>query len=190
MFTHLCTLHASFLAAAAPVSEAAAKNGLGKIGATAVVFFLLFIVLSLGITFWAARHTRTTSDFFVAGGGISAWQNGFALAGDFMSAASFLGIAGLVAKSGFDGLMYSTGFLVGWPLVLFLIAESLRAIGKYTFADVVAYRLRAKTRPDRGGLRDGGRGHRFTSSRKWSARASSSSSCSGRATRCRSSWWA
>ena len=134
----------SALLAAAPVSAEAAKHGLGKIGPTAIIFFLVFILLSLGITYWAARRTRTTSDFFVAGGGITAWQNGFALAGDFMSAASFLGIAGLVAKSGFDGLMYSTGFLVGWPLVLFLIAESLRAIGKYTFADVVAYRLRQK----------------------------------------------
>ena len=127
-----------------PPSPKTPPNGLGKIGTTAIIFFLVFIVLSLGITYWAARRTRTTSDFFVAGGGITAWQNGFALAGDFMSAASFLGIAGLVAKSGFDGLMYSTGFLVGWPLVLFLIAESLRAIGKYTFADVVAYRLRQK----------------------------------------------
>ena len=134
----------SLLLAAAPVSEEAAKHGLGKIGPTAIIFFFVFIAISLGITYWAARRTRTTSDFFVAGGGVTAWQNGFALAGDFMSAASFLGIAGLVAKSGFDGLMYSTGFLVGWPLVLFLIAESLRAIGKYTFADVVAYRLRQK----------------------------------------------
>ena len=142
--TNLFSPLSSALLAAAPVSAEAAKHGLGKIGPTAIVFFLAFILLSLGITYWAARRTRTTSDFFVAGGGITAWQNGFALAGDFMSAASFLGIAGLVAKSGFDGLMYSTGFLVGWPLVLFLIAESLRAIGKYTFADVVAYRLRQK----------------------------------------------
>ena len=143
----MTTLHSSLfalLAAAAPVNEEAAKFGLGKIGTTAIVFFLSFIILSLGITYWAARKTRTTSDFFVAGGNITAWQNGLALAGDYMSAASFLGIAGLVAKNGFDGLMYSTGFLVGWPLVLFLIAESLRAIGKYTFADVVAYRLRQK----------------------------------------------
>lgn len=126
------------------VSAEAAKQELGKIGPTAIIFFLVFILLSLGITYWAARRTRTTSDFFVAGGAVTAGQNGFALAGDFMSAASFLGIAGLVAKSGFDGLLYSTGFLVGWPLVLFLIAGSLRAIGKYTFADVVAYRLRQK----------------------------------------------
>ena len=125
-------------------SAEAVRNDLGHIGPTAIAFFLVFIVLSLGITYWAARHTRTTSDFYTAGGGITGWQNGLALAGDYMSAASFLGIAGLVAKSGFDGLLYSTGFLVGWPLVLFLIAESLRSIGKYTFADVVAYRLRQK----------------------------------------------
>ena len=144
MTTLLSSAAAVFLAAAPPVSEEAAKLGLGKIGPTAIIFFLVFIALSLGITYWAARRTRTTSDYFVAGGGVTAWQNGFALAGDFMSAASFLGIAGLVAKSGFDGLLYSTGFLVGWPLVLFLIAESLRAIGKYTFADVVAYRLQQR----------------------------------------------
>ncbi len=107
-------------------------------------FFFVFIALSLGITYWAAGRTRSAGDFYAAGHSVSGWQNGFALAGDFMSAASFLGIAGLVAKSGFDGLLYSTGFLVGWPLVLFLIAGSLRAVGKYTFADVVAYRLRQK----------------------------------------------
>lgn len=120
------------------------KGELGHIGPTAKIFFFVFIAASLGITYWAARRTRTTSDYYTAGGSISGVQNGFALAGDYMSAASFLGIAGLVAKSGFDGLLYSTGFLVGWPLVLFLIAESLRAVGKYTFADVVAYRLNQK----------------------------------------------
>ena len=118
------------------------KADLGHIGPTAITFFFLFIALSLGITYWAARRTKSTSDFYAAGHSVTGWQNGFALAGDFMSAASFLGIAGLVAKSGFDGLLYSTGFLVGWPLVLFLIAGALRSIGKYTFADVVAYRLR------------------------------------------------
>ncbi len=122
----------------------AAKGELGHIGPTAIAFFFVFITLSLGITYWAARRTRSTSDFFVAGGNVTGWQNGLALAGDFMSAASFLGIAGKVALTGFDGLLYSTGFLVGWPLVLFLIAGSLRAIGKYTFADVVAYRLNQK----------------------------------------------
>ena len=136
------TFLASLNLLAAEVVEV--QKDLGHIGPTAKIFFFVFIAGSLGITYWAAGRTRTTSDYYTAGGSISGIQNGFALAGDYMSAASFLGIAGLVAKSGFDGLLYSTGFLVGWPLVLFLIAESLRAVGKYTFADVVAYRLSQK----------------------------------------------
>src|SRR5689334_9568805 len=108
----------------------------------AIVGFLVFIALSLGITYVAARRTRSTAQFYAAGGRITGLQNGLALAGDYMSAASFLGIAGLVALSGFDGLIYSIGFLVGWPIVMFLIAEPLRNIGRYTFADVVAFRLR------------------------------------------------
>jgi cation/acetate symporter len=115
---------------------------IGEPEATAVVFFCLFIVVALGISFWAARRTRTTEQFYAAGHSISGFQNGLALAGDYMSAASFLGIAGLVALYGFDGLIYSIGFLVGWPIVLFLIAEPLRNLGKYTFADVVAFRLK------------------------------------------------
>ena len=106
------------------------------------VFFFLFIAASLGITYVAARRTHSTQHFYTAGGGVTGFQNGLALAGDYMSAASFLGIAGLVALSGFDGLIYSIGFLVGWPVVMFLIAEPLRNLGKYTFADVVAFRLR------------------------------------------------
>jgi len=109
----------------------------------ALLFFFVFIAITLGITYWAARRTRTTEHFYAAGRSISARQNGFALAGDYMSAASFLGIAGLVSTTGFDGLIYSTGWLVGWPVVLFLIAEPLRNLGKYTFADVVALRLSA-----------------------------------------------
>src|SRR5687768_3070186 len=107
-----------------------------------IAFFLLFIALSLGITIWASRRTRSTDSFYAAGRSVTAFQNGWALAGDYMSAASFLGIAGLVALSGFDGLIYSVGFLVGWPIVMFLIAEPLRNLGKYTFSDVVAFRLR------------------------------------------------
>jgi cation/acetate symporter len=118
------------------------ETTLGKPNATAIAFFFVFIVATLGITGWAARKTKTTSEFFAAGSKVTGLQNGLALAGDFMSAASFLGIAGLVAKSGFDGLIYSVGWLVGWPIVTFLIAEPLRNLGKYTFADVVAYRLR------------------------------------------------
>jgi cation/acetate symporter len=109
---------------------------------TQTFFFLVFIGITLGITWWAARRTRTTEQFYAAGRSISAGQNGFALAGDYMSAASFLGIAGLVSTTGFDGLIYSTGWLVGWPVVLFLIAEPLRNLGRYTFSDVVASRLR------------------------------------------------
>jgi cation/acetate symporter len=109
----------------------------------ATAFFFLFIALTLGITWWAARRTRTTEHFYAAGRSVTAGQNGVALAGDYMSAASFLGIAGLVSTTGFDGLIYSTGWLVGWPVVLFLIAEPLRNLGKYTFADVLASRLAA-----------------------------------------------
>ena len=118
-------------------------NSLGNPNVTAIVFFLGFIALSLGITVWASRKTRTADQFYAAGRSVTAFQNGLALAGDYMSAASFLGIVGLVATSGFDGLLYSIGFLVGWPVVMFLIAEPLRNLGRYTFADVLAARLRA-----------------------------------------------
>jgi cation/acetate symporter len=117
-------------------------SAIGEPNTTAIAFFALFIVLSLGITVWASRRTRTADHFYAAGRSVTAFQNGLALAGDYMSAASFLGIAGLVAVSGFDGLIYSIGFLVGWPIVMFLIAEPLRNLGRYTFADVVATRLR------------------------------------------------
>ncbi len=117
---------------------------LGDTNVTAIVCFLVFVSITLVITYWAARRTRTTAGFFAGGGKITAGQNGLALAGDYMSAASFLGIAGLVSMSGFDGLIYSVGWLVGWPVITFLIAEPLRNLGKYTFADVVAYRLRQR----------------------------------------------
>jgi len=118
-------------------------TSLGDPNITAIVFFIVFIVMSLGITGWASRKTRTTDQFYAAGRSVTAFQNGLALAGDYMSAASFLGIVGLVSTSGFDGLLYSIGFLVGWPVVMFLIAEPLRNLGRYTFADVLAARLRA-----------------------------------------------
>src|SRR3954463_11078736 len=117
-------------------------TAIGQPNSVAIGFFVLFILITLGITYWAARRTRTTEHFYAAGRTISPAQNGLALAGDYMSAASFLGIAGLVSTTGFDGLIYSTGWLVGWPVVLFLIAEPLRNLGKYTFADVVALRLK------------------------------------------------
>lgn len=112
-----------------------------EINITAVVMFIIFISITLGITYWAAKKTRSASDFYTAGGNISGLQNGLAIAGDYMSAASFLGISGLVFASGFDGLIYSIGFLVGWPVILFLLAERLRNLGKYTFADAVSFRL-------------------------------------------------
>lgn len=109
---------------------------------SAIVMFLLFVGGTLGITYWAAKKTKSAKDFYTAGGGITGFQNGMAIAGDYMSAASFLGISGLVYMKGYDGLIYSIGFLVGWPVILFLIAEPLRNLGKYTFADVASYRLR------------------------------------------------
>lgn len=110
----------------------------------AILMFFLFVAGTLGITYWAAKKTKSASDFYTAGGGITGTQNGTAIAGDYMSAASFLGITGMVYLKGFDGLIFSIGFLVGWPVILFMISEQLRNLGKYTFADVTAYRLRQK----------------------------------------------
>ena len=111
------------------------------VNVAAIVIFVVFVAATLAITYWAALSTRTAKDFYAAGGAITPFQNALAIAGDYMSAASFLGISGLVFSSGFDGLIYSIGFLVGWPIVLFLIAERLRNLGRYTFADVASYRL-------------------------------------------------
>ncbi|WP_428944956.1 cation/acetate symporter ActP [Pantoea sp. FN060301] len=108
----------------------------------AIVMFIIFVAATLGITYWASKRTRSRSDYYTAGGNITGFQNGLAMAGDFMSAASFLGISALVYTSGYDGLIYSLGFLVGWPIILFLIAERLRNLGRYTFADVASYRLK------------------------------------------------
>ncbi|WP_225675582.1 sodium:solute symporter family transporter [Thalassolituus marinus] len=106
---------------------------------SAIIMFLIFVAFTLGITLWSSKRTRSAADYYAAGGGITGFQNGLAIAGDYMSAASFLGISGLVYLSGFDGLIYSIGFLVGWPLILFMIAERLRNLGKFTFADVASY---------------------------------------------------
>ena len=107
----------------------------------AIVMFLVFVGATMGITYWAAQRTKTAKDFYSAGGGITGFQNGMAIAGDYMSAASFLGISGLVFINGYDGLIYSVGWLVGWPIIMFLMAEQLRNLGKYTYADVVSYRF-------------------------------------------------
>ncbi|HRO21401.1 cation acetate symporter [Alcaligenes sp. RM2] len=109
---------------------------------TAIGMFAVFVVATLWITKWAAARTKSVSDFYTAGGGITGFQNGLAIAGDYMSAASFLGISAAVMINGYDGLIYSIGFLVGWPIITFLLAEKLRNLGKFTFADVAAYRFR------------------------------------------------
>ena len=108
---------------------------------TAIIMFAVFVVATLFITKWAASQTKSAADFYTAGGGITGFQNGLAIAGDYMSAASFLGISAAVMVSGFDGLIYSIGFLVGWPILTFLLAEKLRNLGKFTFADVAAFRF-------------------------------------------------
>ena len=111
---------------------------------SAIMMFVVFVGFTLFITKWAAKKTTSTDDFYRAGGGITGFQNGLAIAGDYMSAASFLGISALVFSSGFDGLLYSLGFMVGWPIVLFLIAERLRNLGNYNLSDVVSFRLAEK----------------------------------------------
>lgn len=110
----------------------------------AIVMFVIFVGATLYITYWASKRTRSRKDYYTAGGNITGLQNGLAMAGDFMSAASFLGISALVYTSGYDGLIYSLGFLVGWPIMLFLVAERLRNLGRYTFADVASYRLQQR----------------------------------------------
>jgi cation/acetate symporter len=123
----------------------------GEPNSVAIAFFLLFVALALGIAWRAARRTRTTDHFYAAGQSVTGFQNGLALAGDYMSAASFLGIAGLVALKGFDGLIYSIGFLVGWPIVMFLIAEPLRrtsaATRSRTSSPIGCARLRCGSPP-------------------------------------------
>jgi cation/acetate symporter len=127
------------LAAGADLGQAAKQ----QTNWTAIAMFGIFVGVTLYITKWAAGKTKTAADFYTAGGGITGFQNGLAIAGDYMSAASFLGISGLVFASGFDGLIFSIGWLVGWPVITFLMAERLRNLGKFTFADVAGYRFDA-----------------------------------------------
>src|SRR5512140_2421180 len=128
------------LLSAAPAAPV--ETSLGTPTAASIGFFFAIIVVTLVITYFAARKTKTSSEFYAAGRSVSALQNGFALAGDYMSAASFLGISGMVAMTGYDGMIYAPAWLVGWPALMFLIGEPLRNLGKFTFADVVAFRLR------------------------------------------------
>ncbi|MGO4327198.1 cation/acetate symporter ActP [Cupriavidus sp. 2TAF22] len=123
---------------AGPAVEPAARQPLNPV---AIAMFLVFVAITLCITYWAAKRTRTASDFFTAGGGITGLQNGLAVAGDYMSAATLLGVVSLVYARGFDGLLYIVGFFIGWPVMLFLMAERLRNLGKFTFVDIVSHRL-------------------------------------------------
>jgi cation/acetate symporter len=140
------TLQQILLGQAAPAAAPAAErtSSLGSPSAMSILFFFIIVAVTLVITYFAAKKTKTSSEFYAAGRSVSAMQNGFALAGDYMSAASFLGISGMVALKGYDGMIYATGWLVGWPALMFLVAEPLRNLGKFTFADVVAFRLRQK----------------------------------------------
>ncbi|WP_350446227.1 cation acetate symporter [Pseudomonas solani] len=122
-------------------SALAADAGARPLNLPAIYMFLAFVVFTLGITRWAALRTRSTADFYTAGGGLTGFQNGLAIAGDMISAASFLGISAMMFMNGYDGLLYALGVLAGWPIILFLIAERLRNLGRFTFADVVSYRL-------------------------------------------------
>ncbi|WP_086276417.1 cation acetate symporter [Campylobacter vicugnae] len=112
-----------------------------ELNIVAILMFSVFVLATLGITYYSNKLSKSASGFYTAGGNITGFQNGMATAGDYMSAASFLGIVGLVFHSGFDGLVYSIGWLVGWPIMLFLIAEKFRNLGKFTFSDIIAYRL-------------------------------------------------
>lgn len=141
------TLAALALAAACGLAQAAG----GDVGQAAkqptnwiaIGMFSVFVLATLYITKWAAGRTKSAADFYTAGGGITGFQNGLAIAGDYMSAASFLGISAAVMATGYDGLIYAIGFLVGWPILTFLMAERLRNLGKFTFADVAGYRFQA-----------------------------------------------
>ena len=129
----------SLAAVAAPGAlEAVQKQ---PINVSAIAMFLIFVLFTLGITYWASKRTKSTADFYTAGGGITGFQNGLAIAGDYMSAATLLGLTSLVYAKGFDGFIYTISFFVGWPIILFLMAERLRNLGKFTFADIASYRL-------------------------------------------------
>ena len=132
-------LAASFAAFAGP----GAIEGVEKqpVNVSAIAMFLVFVVATLGITKWAAGKTKSTADFYTAGGGITGFQNGLAIAGDYMSAATLLGLTSMVYFKGYDGFIYAVCFFIGWPIILFLIAERLRNLGKFTFADIASYRL-------------------------------------------------
>jgi cation/acetate symporter len=132
------------LAQSLPALAAGGDLGVAEkqpVNLSAIAMFLAFVVMTLGITYWAASRTKSTSDFYTAGGGITGFQNGLAIAGDYMSAATLLGLSSLVFAKGYDGFVYTISFFVGWPIILFLLAERLRNLGHFTFADIASYRL-------------------------------------------------
>ncbi|NML26573.1 cation acetate symporter [Zoogloea dura] len=135
---------AALLALAGPAALAADAVGVAQkqpLNLTAIGMFFVFVVATMGITYWAASRTKSTADFYTAGGGITGFQNGLAIAGDYMSAATLLGLSAMTFSKGLDGFIYAIGFFVGWPVILFLMAERLRNLGKFTFADIASYRL-------------------------------------------------
>lgn len=136
-------LLAGVLLAGLAMAGPGAIEGVQKqpVNISAIAMFLVFVLATLGITYWASQRTKSTADFYTAGGGISGFQNGLAIAGDYMSAATLLGLTSMVYSVGFDGFIYAIGFFIGWPIILFLIAERLRNLGKFTFADIASYRL-------------------------------------------------
>ncbi|MCY1253394.1 Cation/acetate symporter ActP [compost metagenome] len=137
------SLFIALFSATLPAIAATPTVGQG-LNVIAIAMFLVFVASTLLITRWAARNTHSVADHYAAGGKITDMQNGWAIAGDYMSAASLLGISALVFTSGYDGLIYSIGFLASWPIILFLIAEPLRNLGRFTLADVVSYRLQQR----------------------------------------------
>ena len=134
-----CLMAAALAVHAAPGALDAVQRQ--PVNVSAIAMFMVFVLSTLGITYWASRRTKTTADFYTAGGGITGFQNGMAIAGDYMSAATLLGLSSLVYAKGFDGFIYAISFFVGWPIILFLVAERLRNLGRFTFADIASYRL-------------------------------------------------
>jgi len=132
---------AVLLAATARAAEVLQSVERQPLNVVAVAMFVLFVLATLGITYWAAARTRSLDDFYTAGGGITGFQNGLALAGDYMSAAALLGVTGTIFASGYDGFIYAISFFVAWPLLLFLFAEKIRNLGSVTIADIASYRL-------------------------------------------------
>ena len=139
-----CCLAASLFTSFPATVLAVTENAERTVNMPALFTFIVFVVITLGISYWAAKHTTSSSAFYTAGGRITAGQNGTAIAGDFISAASFLGITGVIFLAGFDGLLLAIGALAGWPIMLFLMSERVRNLGRFTFTDVVSYRLQKR----------------------------------------------